>query len=143
SDLGPLFHAILTNQFTRLSTGDRFFYLNQSFTAAEQAILAQGNTLGKVIAANSNAANLQADVFRFLSQEDGKGKGYYTNKNGQTELTGSSTGDTVGISAELAAALANPDHAGFLVLVDANGNYLSADFLQSYSNLKSYLSASQ
>jgi peroxidase len=141
SDLGPLFTTILVNQFTRLRSGDQYFYLNESFNAEEQAILDQGSTLGKVITANTGVTNLQSDVFRFLSKEDGKGKGYYTNKNGQAELTGSQTGTTLttDLYNNLVAALANPDQPGSLVLVDANGNYLSAGFLQSYDNLRSYL----
>jgi hypothetical protein len=140
SDLGPLFHAILTNQFTRLSTGDRFFYLNESFTTAEQAFLTQGSTLGKVIAANTGITNLQADVFRFLSQQDGKGKGYYTNHNGQAELTGSQSGTTLtpAVYNALIAAL-DPNGTGTTSLVDANGNYVSDTFLQSYSNVKNFL----
>src|SRR5262249_8871701 len=85
SDMGHLFTAILSDQFTRLSTGDRFFYLTESFEAEERALIAQGNTLGKIIATNTTATNLQSDVFRFLSQQDGKGKGYYANTNGQAE----------------------------------------------------------
>jgi peroxidase len=141
SDLGPLFHAILVDQFMRLRSGDRFFYLNESFSAAEQAILNQGSTLGKVITANTGVTNLQADVFRFLAQEDGKGKGFYTTTSGQAALTGSPTGTklTGSLFDSLVAALANPDQPGRLVLVDANGNYLSRNFLKTYSNVQSYL----
>ncbi len=140
SDMGPLFTAILTDQFSRLRDGDRFFYLNESFNAEEQAILGQGATLGKIITANTGVTNLQADVFRFLAREDGKGKGYYTNKNGQAELTGSQSGTTVSASVynSLVAAL-DPNHTGTLALVDANGNHLSDTFLQSYANIQRYL----
>ncbi len=71
SDVGPLFQAIMVNQFTRLRDGDRFFYLNESFTPAEQAILNQGNTLAKVIEANTNITNLQSDVFIFQASISG------------------------------------------------------------------------
>jgi hypothetical protein len=140
SDMGPLFTAILKDQFTRLMTGDQYFYLNESFNAQEQAILNQGSTLGQVITANTTAANLQADVFRFLSREDGKGKGYYTNKNGQNELTGSQSGTTLTTSLynSLVAAL-DPHNTGTLALVDASGNHLTDSFLQSYSNVKNFL----
>ena len=34
SDVGPLFQAILVDQFTRLESGDQYFYLNESFNPA-------------------------------------------------------------------------------------------------------------
>ncbi len=71
SDVGQLFQTILVNQFTRLRDGDRFFYLNETFTPAEQAILNQGNTLAKVIEANTNITNLQSDVFLFKASISG------------------------------------------------------------------------
>lgn len=71
SDMGPLFTRILVDQFTRLRDGDRFFYLNQSFTPEEQKIIQQGNTLAKVIEANTNITNLQADVFKFQASISG------------------------------------------------------------------------
>jgi peroxidase len=71
SDVGPLFQAILVNQFTRLRDGDRFFYLNETFSPAEMAILNQGNTLAKVIEANTNITNLQSDVFLFKASISG------------------------------------------------------------------------
>ena len=71
SDVGPLFQAIMVNQFTRLRDGDRFFYLNETFTPAEQAILKQGNTLAKVIEANTDITNLQSDVFIFQASISG------------------------------------------------------------------------
>jgi hypothetical protein len=145
SDLGPLFTAILKDQFTRLSTGDRFFYLNETFSPAEQAILAQGSTLGKVIAANTTITLLQNDVFinPTLSQQNALGKGFYTNKNGQAALTGSQTGTT--LSPALFNALFAPN-TGLLangatnsVLVDANGNALPLSFFSSYANVKNFL----
>jgi peroxidase len=140
SDLGPLFTAILRDQFSRLATGDRFFYLNETFNSAEQAILSQGSTLGKVITANTGVTNLQADVFRFLAQENGQEKGFYAGKDGQAALTGSRTGTTLttDLYNNLVAAL-DPDNTGQLALVDANGNHLPDTFLQSYSNVQSYL----
>ena len=53
SDMGPLFTTILADQFTRLRDGDRFFYLNESFNPDELNILRQGDTLAKVIEANT------------------------------------------------------------------------------------------
>ena len=71
SDVGPLFQAIMVNQFTRLRDGDRFFYLNETFTPAEQALLNQGNTLAKVIEANTGITNLQSNVFIFQASISG------------------------------------------------------------------------
>src|SRR5262249_39586515 len=71
SDMGPLFTRILVDQFTRLRTGDRFFYLNESFTSGELKIMQQGNTLAKVIEANTNITNLQSDVFLFKTSIGG------------------------------------------------------------------------
>jgi hypothetical protein len=65
SDVGPLFQTIMVNQFERLREGDRFFYLNETFSADERQILQQGNTLAKVIENNTGARNLQGNVFKF------------------------------------------------------------------------------
>jgi hypothetical protein len=72
SDLGPLFTTIIANQFTRLRAGDRFFYLNESWNAGELRILNQGNTLAKIIEANTGITNLQSDVFKFTASISGK-----------------------------------------------------------------------
>jgi hypothetical protein len=71
SSMGQTFTAILANQFSRLENGDRFFYRNESFTPAERAIFQQGNTLAKVIEANTNVTNLQPDVFVFTAAISG------------------------------------------------------------------------
>jgi peroxidase len=72
SDVGPLFQAIMVNQFTRLRNGDRFFYLNENFTPAEKAILQQGSSLAKVIEGNTNVTNLQSNVFLFQTSISGR-----------------------------------------------------------------------
>ena len=71
SDVGPLFQAIMVNQFERLRDGDRFFYLNENLSPAEWSIIGQGNTLGKVIEANTNVTNLQSNVFLFKASISG------------------------------------------------------------------------
>lgn len=71
SDMGPLFTRILADQFTRLRDGDRLFYLNQNFSAEELKIIQQGDTLAKVIEANTNISNLQPDVFVFKASISG------------------------------------------------------------------------
>jgi peroxidase len=72
SDVGPLFQAIMVNQFARLRDGDRFFFLNENFTPAERAILQQGSSLAKVIEGNTNITNLQSDVFLFQTSISGR-----------------------------------------------------------------------
>jgi hypothetical protein len=72
SDLGPLFTKIIADQFNRLSAGDRFFYLNESWNGDEHRIMKQGNTLGKIIEANTGVTNLQADVFKFTASIGGR-----------------------------------------------------------------------
>jgi hypothetical protein len=71
SDVGPLFQAIMADQFTRLRNGDRFFYLNEQWTPDELKLFEQGNTLAKVIEANTNVTNLQPDVFKFQASISG------------------------------------------------------------------------
>lgn len=71
SDVGPLFQAIMVNQFTRLRDGDRFFYLNETFNAEEKQIMSQGDTLAKVIEDNTNVTGLQANVFLFQASISG------------------------------------------------------------------------
>lgn len=71
SNVGPLFQTIMVNQFTRLRDGDRFFYLNEQFSPTEEAIIRQGDTLAKVIEANTGITNLQSDVFTFNASISG------------------------------------------------------------------------
>jgi peroxidase len=71
SDVGPLFQAIMINQFERLRDGDRFFYLNESFTPEMQQIFSEGDTLTKVIENNTSITNLQSDIFKFSASISG------------------------------------------------------------------------
>jgi peroxidase len=95
SDMGQTFTAILVDQFTRLAKGDRFFYLHENFTPAEQAILSQGNTLAKVLKANTGITNLQGDVFKFTASIEGtvfsdpdKDGGHLDRTDGESGLVG-------------------------------------------------------
>src|SRR5262249_2901498 len=137
SNLGPTFQAILVDQFSRLRDGDRFFYLNEDLNAEEVSIISVGNTMANVIKANTSITNLQDDVFHFFTQQDGKGRGYYTNTNGQNELTGSPTGTTLkdSIKSALLTALTNPNDSTHLALVGSDGNYLPTSFLDSYASV--------
>lgn len=71
SDVGPLFQAIMVNQFTRLRDGDRFFYLNEHFTPQELHLIQADNTLTKVIESNTSITNLQANAFLFKASISG------------------------------------------------------------------------
>jgi hypothetical protein len=71
SDLGPLFQRIIVDQFARLRDGDRFFYLNENFNRQEMQILRCGNTLTKVIEANTPVTNLQDNIFVFKASISG------------------------------------------------------------------------
>jgi hypothetical protein len=72
SDMGSLFTTIIADQFSRLRAGDRFFYLNESWSPGELRIMQQGNTLGKIIEANTGITNLQPDVFEFTASIGGR-----------------------------------------------------------------------
>ncbi|HEX3358530.1 MAG TPA: peroxidase family protein, partial [Tepidisphaeraceae bacterium] len=71
SDVGPLFQAIMVDQFARLRNGDRFFYLNENFTPEEMRIIRQGNTLAQTIENNTDITNLQSDVMVFRASVSG------------------------------------------------------------------------
>lgn len=66
SDLGPLFTKIIADQFDRLRDGDRFYVGNLHLDYFEQSIVNRGDTLAKVISANTGIHNLQRDVFVFV-----------------------------------------------------------------------------
>src|SRR5262249_42420030 len=68
--VGPLIQAGLVDQFERLRDGDRFFYLNESFTQGELAQL-RGVSLARVIARNTPITNLQRNVFFFRASLSG------------------------------------------------------------------------
>lgn len=72
SEVGPLFQAIMVDQFTRLRDGDRFFYLNEDFTSEERSILQQSDSLTRVIEANTDITNLQANAFYFKVSISGR-----------------------------------------------------------------------
>jgi peroxidase len=71
SDVGQLFQTIMVDQFENLEDGDRFFYLNENWTPAEQQLLNQGDTLTKVIEGNTDITNLQSNVFVFTASISG------------------------------------------------------------------------
>lgn len=71
SDVGPLFQAIIVNQFERLRDGDRFFYLNEQFTPQEMKLMQGDDTLTGIIESNTNITNLQTDAFIFEASISG------------------------------------------------------------------------
>jgi hypothetical protein len=113
SDMGPLFTRILANQFVRLRDGDRYFYLNESFTTDELNIIQHGNTLGEVIEANTNITNLQNDVFLFRASISGT---VSTGSGGRTSFGQGVPGVTVQLEDTSGNVLAT-------TLTNANGQY--------------------
>jgi hypothetical protein len=71
SDVGPLFQAIMVDQFSRLRNGDSFFYLNESFSRQEISLFMQGSSLSSMIQLNTNVGNLQSNVFKFQASISG------------------------------------------------------------------------
>jgi peroxidase len=124
SDVGPLFQAIMVDQFTRLRDGDRFFYLNENFNRDELNIFLQGNSLTKVIEANTNITNVQPDAFIYATSISGRlslsadqlGSGPHCGGAG----TGTNNGAVAGVTVTLL------DSSGSVVATtttDARGNY--------------------
>jgi hypothetical protein len=71
ADVGPLIKAGLVDQFRRLRDGDRYFYLNESFSQEELTLLRQADALAKAIMANTEITNLQSNVFFFKASISG------------------------------------------------------------------------
>jgi hypothetical protein len=114
--MGPLFTAILAKQFAALRDGDRFFYLNESFTPQEQSILNQGNTLTKVIEANTHITNMQTDAILFKASISGT---VFNDLNGngvQDAGEGALSGRTVDLEDSSGNVLAT-------TRTDSNGHY--------------------
>jgi peroxidase len=68
--VGPLIDRILTDQFTRLRDGDRFWY-QRDLTLAEQRLV-RGTSLADIVAMNSTTTNLQDNVFVFEASVSGR-----------------------------------------------------------------------
>ncbi len=103
SDVGPLFQAIIVDQFSRLRAGDRFFYQNENLNPEEMNLFNQVNSLTKVIEANTDVTNLQPNAFIYTASINGAvlapgGMGV----PGKTVSLVDSSGDTV------ATALTDP-----------------------------------
>jgi hypothetical protein len=120
ADVGPTIKAILARQFAALRAGDRFFYLNEGFNLEEQVILAHGNTLARVIEANTAITNLQANVFIFRESISGSvfldTDGDGVRDPGEPPLTGFA----VNLNDDSGAVVAT-------TTTDQNGNYRFTD----------------
>ncbi|ESO94460.1 hypothetical protein LOTGIDRAFT_161152 [Lottia gigantea] len=69
--IGPTFLCILSDQFRRLRSGDRFWYENSGVFKAEQLNEIKQSSLARVICDNSDAIrSLQHDIFLFKTQEE-------------------------------------------------------------------------
>jgi hypothetical protein len=99
---------------------------------------------------NYNIAVSAPEPVSTITAEAGLTLGYYSNKNGQNDLTGSTTGKTLrdAIYNKLFAAptLANPaggllynSNTGTSVLVDAKGHFEPLSFFKTYANVRTYL----
>ena len=74
--------------------------------------------------------------------QNGKTLGYYSNKNGQADLTGSTTGTTLKSSiydALFGAGGVLVKDAFDSVLVNASGQYLALNYFQNYTNVRNFL----
>jgi hypothetical protein len=106
-----------------------------------------GNNLNNV--ASDNGVNETTKI-----GQNGLTLGYYSNKNGQQDLTGTTTGKSLltkiynplfGTGGVLVNPNTNPNHVtkpdsgGYSVLVDANGQYVPLSFFSTYANVQSYL----
>jgi len=124
SDMGPLFTAILAKQFSALENGDRYFYLNETWTPQETAILQQGRTLAQIITTNTGVTNLQANVFYYQS-EFTVGSTLYLNGGNQTN-------DTVQISP---IGRSNTGSTGVQVNARLNGDRLTNALTQAFNSI--------
>lgn len=63
SNVGQLFDKIIRDQFTKLRSGDRYYYENDDSMTLEDIELIESSTLGKIIERNTVLTNL-GDVFK-------------------------------------------------------------------------------
>jgi len=96
-ELGELFHFIVKDQFERMRNGDRFWYMNNQFSASELATI-QATKLSDIIMRNSQVQCIHCSVFDTL--------GSVCCKNGATSTSaGASTFVSTTASASSASSL--------------------------------------
>jgi len=71
SSVGPLFAAILKDQFSRLRDGDRFWYQNPGVLPQAQASEIESTLMSHIIKRNTKLVNLQPQVFFFETSVSG------------------------------------------------------------------------
>jgi hypothetical protein len=71
SSVGPLFAAILKDQFARLRSGDRFWYQNPGVLPQAQAAEIERTLLSDIIKRNTKLRNVQPNVFVFETSVSG------------------------------------------------------------------------
>ncbi len=84
SSVGPLFAAILKDQFTRLRSGDRFWFQNAGVLSQAQAAEVEKTLLSDIIKRNTKLKNLQPMVFFFETSVAGVA---FKDTNGDGKLT--------------------------------------------------------
>ena len=84
SSVGPLFAAILKDQFARLRSGDRFWYQNPGVLPQAQAAEIERTLLSDIIKRNTKLRNLQPNVFVFETSVSGVA---FKDSNGDGQLT--------------------------------------------------------
>jgi hypothetical protein len=84
SSVGPLFAAILKDQFMRLRSGDRFWYQNPGVLPQAQAAEVERTLLSDIIKRNTKLRNLQPNVFIFETSVAGVA---FKDTNGDGVLT--------------------------------------------------------
>ncbi|MBV9354319.1 MAG: peroxidase [Chloroflexi bacterium] len=60
--VGPTFQSLIADQFSRLRSGDRFFWLNQGFDSQTSAMISN-TRLSDIIKRNTDTTSLQTNVF--------------------------------------------------------------------------------
>jgi hypothetical protein len=73
SSVGPLFTAIMVDQFTRVRDCDRFFFENDPSFSTEQKREMEHTTLADIIRRNTGIRNIQDNVF-FVRRNDDEGE---------------------------------------------------------------------